>query len=90
MHIQVTQKDIDNGKQVDSHGCAIAVAIKRQYGSTNVQVSGFCIQVDGCVYGATDGLAKFVTDFDTDKTLVFPTEFIVPMIGRSKEVLVLA
>ena len=77
--IEVTQEDIDEGIRSRSDDCAVARALKRRLNTYDVSVSALGIMVYGQSYKAPVGLANFVRDFDKDRSLVFPTEFLLDM-----------
>jgi hypothetical protein len=80
LRIQVTQEDIDNGKQMNSYGCAIGLALQRQYSEFDASVGLLAFYLNGFPYKNTDEMVQFVRDFDTHKSLVFPTEFVVELV----------
>jgi hypothetical protein len=77
LRIQVTQEDIDSGKQSSTDNCAIARALKRQLGIDFISVSGLTVMIGGFYYESPDDISRFVYDFDKNKTLVFPQEFLL-------------
>jgi hypothetical protein len=77
LRIQVTQEDIDSGKQSSTDNCAIARALKRQLGLNFISVSGLAVMIGGFYYESPDAISRFVHDFDKDKTLVFPQELLL-------------
>lgn len=79
MTIQVTQEDIDEGKQANSYDCAVARAIKRQYQIEDLSVSSLSITVHGLRYKTEPDLAVFVHDFDRHKSFVIPAEFFIDL-----------
>jgi hypothetical protein len=82
--IEVTQEDIDKGIRSRSDDCAVARALKRQLRTYDVSVSALGVMIHGESYKAPVGLATFVRDFDKDKSLVFPTEFLLDMSATIK------
>ena len=62
--IRITQQDIDNGRKDYAPGCAIAVALKRQF--VYVSVSGW-ICVEGKYYQAQDEVRDWIANFDRAK-----------------------
>jgi hypothetical protein len=79
MKIQVTQEDINEGIQLNSFGCAIGRALQRQYPDIEASVGLMAFYLEGFSYRSTDEMITFVRNFDRDKSLVFPTEFVVDL-----------
>lgn len=77
IRFKVTQEDIELGKKSDTGGCAIARALKKQCNTDYISVSSMHIMINGTFYPTPDEMSRFVFDFDKDKTLVFPTEFLL-------------
>ena len=61
MKIQITQQDIDNAMRDDAFGCAIAVALKRDF--VYVSVSGW-ICIGKNYYLGQDEVLHWIADFD--------------------------
>ena len=66
MKIRVTQQHIDNGIKGYTPGCAIALALKREF--VTASVSGW-IHVDGKYYQAQDEVLDWIANFDRKKTV---------------------
>ncbi len=77
LHIQILQEDIDNGHKLMSFDCAIARAVRRMNPDMQVSVTGISTMLNGKRYLNTPEMEKFVRAFDIDKSLVFPTEFLL-------------
>jgi hypothetical protein len=77
--IQVTQEDINAGIQKNTSGCAIALAMKRQLGHYDLCVCSLSILIEGKRYKTSNEMATFVHDFDNEKALVFPAEFLLDL-----------
>lgn len=74
---QVTQEDIDLGKKGQSSECAIALALQRELGHYDLCVASTSIMIKGKRYKTSEEVETFVRNFDRDKVLVFPAEFLV-------------
>jgi len=79
MRIQISQEDIDGGKQGTPTGCAIALAIRRQYEFSNVAVTSTAVTLDAKKYELTYDMKEFVRTFDSDKSLSRPSEFVLDL-----------
>ena len=69
MKIRITQQDIDNGRKGDFVGCAIAVALKREF--AYVSVSGW-ICIGEKYYLGQDEVLDWIADFDNRDKPVKP------------------
>ena len=65
MKIRITQQDIDNGRKDYVPGCAIALALKREF-AYKISVSGW-ICIGGKYYLGQDEVLHWIADFDRDK-----------------------
>jgi hypothetical protein len=77
LHIQILQEDIDKGHKLMSFDCAIARAVRRMNPEMQVSVTGTSTMLNGKRYLNSPEMANFVRAFDIDKSLVFPTEFLL-------------
>lgn len=73
MEIRIEQRHIDQGLQGSVNGCAIARAIREQFGASEVFVSIGGAAIDGQTYRVAPEFTQFVRDFDHDKGSVQPT-----------------
>ena len=62
MKIRITQQDIDNGRKGYVPGCAIALALKREF-AYKISVSGW-ICIGGKYYLGQEGVLDWIADFD--------------------------
>ena len=65
MKIQVTQQDIDTAVRDDAFGCAIAVALNREF-DYEISVSGW-IRVGKDYYQSQDDVRDWIANFDRKK-----------------------
>ncbi len=77
MQIEITQRNIDQGRQSSGRDCAIARAMKEQLSLVmgrvpDVWVDRNRVVVDGRMSPATPEIHEFVSKFDHDKALVSP------------------
>ena len=63
--IRITPQDINNGRKDYAPGCAIAVALNREF-DYEISVSGW-IRVGKDYYQAQDDVLDWIANFDTDK-----------------------
>jgi len=63
--IRITQQDIDTAVRDDAFGCAIAVALNREF-DYEISVSGW-IRVGKDYYQAQDEVRDWIANFDRDK-----------------------
>lgn len=66
MKINIKQIDIDRGIIGDSHNCAIARALKRQFNTQDVKVSLELVRIKGTRYNLPKKASRFVARFDSD------------------------
>lgn len=88
MKIEVTQDDINKGKQSNPESCAIARAVKRIAGDhPHVDGSSIDVTIAGrwCVYNVPKTVSTFVDRFDTDKKAVKPFVFTARLDKDSSE-----
>lgn len=77
--LEVTQEDIDKGRQEDGEACAIACTLKR-FGYKHVNVDGETIWLGGVKdYELPKKAQKFIDKFDEDKSSVKPFSFKMTM-----------
>ncbi len=67
LNLFVTQNDIDNGVRGSKTGCAIARAVSRLFGTSDVSVSTHKIFVGNKEYTPTPEVQQFIYDFDNGK-----------------------
>lgn len=77
MNIEVTQQDINKGGQFDRYNCAIAQAIRRQYGLRigDVEVLTGAIKFPGKQFELPIVVREFIQNFDRSRSLVSPFVF---------------
>lgn len=89
LEIKVQQKHINRGTQNDAHTCAIAEALKDQFGAEDVEVSGDEIKMsksNGFSFDLSwtkipQLVKNFISKFDNDKKSVKPFSFKLPFLG---------
>jgi hypothetical protein len=65
MLINVSQTDIKKGRKEDSKSCAIALALKRTFGSrVKVDVQPYAVNINKTEYSLPVSARDFVRDFD--------------------------
>lgn len=75
--VDATQKHIDDGVPGSPCSCALALAIKDAYNTSDVSVNGSIIMVGGKSVAAQPPLKKFIGAFDTDRSSVKPVKFVL-------------
>ena len=78
--VKATQDHIDKGVPGSPCNCALALAIKDAYGTSDVSVNGSVISVDGKSAATQPPQKSFINVFDTKpKSESHPTAFVLDL-----------